>query len=388
MKKDILWTTGALAALSLATFLIVWPPSPNLQGSTAERDRPENRSDKASTGPFDAGSTSKSSSVSRKPVPKLPVHWTEAPYATEEDVFALVFQPRGFAASEDFAAIEPLIGTSLPRDVAERTEWVVAYGRAVDSELDIARNLTLVIRHAEPTTAVDVAAERYAGRTLTDEVLGDTPYLRVAETTEIVLMERVDEAGKYRETENTVRHEALAIVEHDPQTFLVVAESRLSRTLMPRRSEPQTPLEAALVGLPKDSHCAFVCREAKGKVLGTLVRAAGDRSAALAQPLLAMLNETTHVAATAGPGKDHLVQVAITLPTAESTIEAHQQLTTLRDQTRTLLTSSASTADDGAAARFLMESLQIEACDARLVITLPRPADLKSLFGKVPVSAP
>jgi len=389
MKKDILWTLGGVVLLFLAVIAVLYTPDGGLQAKISPPPPEEARPapSRSEAGPAESAERPKQSREARR-APKPPIHWSTAPYATGEDVFALVLQPREVVASQDYAGLESLLGQALPRDIAERTEWIAVYGRSVASELDIARNLTLVIRQTEPTTAVDLAAERFQGRKLTDEMLDDVSYVRVAPATENVLIERVDAAGTYRETETAVEHDALAIVEHDSRTFLIVSEARLPLAL--GASPAAAPLAKTLGELSRETHCGFVCGDAKGSMLEMLVRAGGDRSAALAKPLLETLRGATHLRATAGLGADHLAQLTLTFASGDESAKTLRQLTGLRDRSRALLDDVASAGNPSSetvAARRLLEMLRFDVRDSNVVVTLPRPTDLRELLGKGQVTS-
>lgn len=388
MKKDILWTLGGITLLGVAVIAVIYTPDGGLQAKIAPTPE-ESRPSRGNEPPPDGATTS---SPRRKrdtrPAPKAPVHWATAPYATPEDAFAVVLQPRGLVQSPDFASLEAGLGDLISRDVAERTEWIAIYGRSVKSELDLARNLTYVICQTEPTTSVDLAAERFPGRKLTDELFEDVSYVRIAPTTESVLIERADKGGNYTQTNTEIEHDALAIVEHDPRTFLVVSEGRLPQALAALAGG--TPLTRSLAAVPREAHCAFVCGPSSDALLETLARAGGDRSAALVRPVLELLKGASEVRFIAGLGPDHLAQATVTFANNEASTRTLRLLTGLRDSSRALLDDVAAVAaptSETTVARRLLDTLRFDQTSAEIVVTLPRPADLRELLGGGQVSS-
>lgn len=388
MKKDILWTLGGITLLGVAVIAVIYTPDGGLQAKIAPTPE-ESRPSRGNEPPPDGATTS---SPRRKrdtrPAPKAPVHWATAPYATPEDAFAVVLQPRGLVQSPDFASLEAGLGDLVSRDVAGRTAWIAIYGRSVKSELDLARNLTYVICQTEPTTSVDLAAERFPGRKLTDELFEDVSYVRIAPTTESVLIERADKGGNYTQTNTEIEHDALAIVEHDPRTFLVVSEGRLPQALAALAGG--APLTRSLAAVPHEAHCAFVCGPSSDALLETLARAGGDRSAALVRPVLELLKGASEVRFIAGLGPDHLAQATVTFANDEASTRTLRLLTGLRDSSRALLDDVAAVAaptSETTVARRLLDTLRFDQTSAEIVVTLPRPADLRELLGGGQVSA-
>lgn len=388
MKKDILWTLGGITLLGVAVIAVIYTPDGGLQAKIAPT--PEESQPSRGNEPPPDGATTSSPRRKRdtRPAPKAPVHWATAPYATPEDAFAVVLQPRGLVQSPDFASLEAGLGDLVSRDVAERTEWIAIYGRSVTSELDLARNLTYVICQTEPTTSVDLAAERFPGRKLTDELFEDVSYVRIAPTTESVLIERADKGGNYAQTNTEIEHDALAIVEHDPRTFLVVSEGRLPQALAALAGG--APLTRSLAAVPREAHCAFVCGPSSDPLLETLARAGGDRSAALVRPVLELLKGAAEVRFIAGLGPDHLAQATVTFANNEASTRTLRLLTGLRDSSRALLDDVAAVAaptSETTVARRLLDTLRFDQTSGEIVVTLPRPADLRELLGGGQVSS-
>ena len=388
MKRDILWTLGGITLLCVAVIAVIYTPDGGLQAKISpapDEARPSGGNERRPDGSAAASPKRKRDA---RPAPKAPVHWATAPYATREDAFAVVLQPRGMVQSPDFASLEAGLGSLVSRGVAERTEWIAIYGRAVKSELELARNLTYVICQTEPTTSVDLAAERFPGRKLTDELLEDLQYVRIAPATESVLIERADKGGNYTQTNTEIEHDALAIVEHDPRTFLVVSEGRLPQALAALTEE--APLARSLAAVPQESHCAFVCGPSSDPLLETLARAGGDRSAAMARPILDLLKGASEIRLTAGLGPDHLAQATLTFSSGDTSTKTLRLLAGLRDSSRALLDDVAAVAapsSETAVARRLLDTLRFDQKSAEVVVTLPRPADLRELLGGGQVSS-
>ena len=393
MKRDLLWTLGGIALAATAIGVLLPGSEPNVIARTAPASpSAADQTTHSHTAPA-AGlpANPASAGAARSAVARPAVHWSTAPYATAGDAYSVVFQPRAAAASERFAAIESLIGDTLPRDAAERTEWIVAYGRRTDQELELTQNLTFVVKQVEPTTAVDIAADRFAGRELTDLVHGDWTGVRIAPATETVLIERADDQGNYREVESTLEHEAMAVVEHDPQTYLIVPERRLAEVLgnAAPASAPST-LAERLASLDPKAACGFVTADGEASILTLLARTGGDRSALALQPVLVLLKGATSVSIAAGLDSPALVDARIGFADAAESTRIEKAFVSLKTQTLALLDDLASGGGATPAlqtGRRLLNSTELSTDGAALRVRLPRPDDLRTLLAPEQLSS-
>lgn len=389
MKRDLLWTLGGIALAATAIGVLLPGSEPNVVARTAPAS--PSAADRAievrATPTAGLPANRASAGAARSAVARPAVHWSTAPYATAGDAYSVFFQPRAAAASERFAAIERLIGDTLPRDAAERTEWIVAYGRRTEQELELTQNLTFVVKQVEPTTAVDVAAFRFAGRELTDLVHGDWTGVRIAPATETVLIERADDQGNYREVESTLEHEAMAVIEHDPQTYLIVPERRLAEVL--DTPSPST-LADRLASLDPKAACGFVTADGEASILTLLSRTGGDRSALALQPVLILLKEATSVSIAAGLDSPALVDARIGFADAAESTRIERAFVSLKTQTLALLDDLASGGGATPAlqtGRRLLNSTELSTDGTALRVRLPRPDDLRTLLAPEQLSS-
>lgn len=389
MKRDLLWTLGGIALAATAIGVLLPGSEPNLVARTAPvSESVPGRAASSNTAPATGLSPHSASTAPARPaVVRSAVHWSAAPYATAGDAYAVVFQPRATAASERFTVLESLVGELLPRDVAERTEWIVAYGRRTEQELELTQNLTFVVKHVEPTTAIDVAADRFAGRELTDLVHGEWSGVRVAPAAETVLIERADDQGNYREVESTLEHEAMAVIEHDPQTYLIVPERRLPEVL-------DTPAPSAvadrLAALDPKAACGFVTADGEASILTLLARTGGDRSALALQPVLILLKNASSVSIAAGLDSPALVDARIGFADAAESTRIEKAVNSLKTQTLALLDDLASGTGATPAlhtGRRLLNNTELSTDGTALRVRLPRPDDLRTLLAPEQLSS-
>jgi hypothetical protein len=375
MKRETLFTGGAVASVLTASALIFQSPSsPPVESPAAPTTQLVDRSIKANRVASVNSNDEKASQPDRDPI-----DWRSAPYALSSDLFAAVIQPRQAVGSEDFEQLQELLGDNSLRDLADRTEWIVVYGQAAERNTDFVRTLSYVVKQAAPTTALDLAIDRFEGREATEAVQDGIEYVRVAPASETVLVEKQDDQGNSTNVETVVEHPAMAVVRHDSQTFLIVPESEL---LDRYRSTGTSSLKDVLHEANSSDAVAFALGGGQQQALASFAGLFGDRSSLLMKPVLALLKGATGVSASAGLGPDHLVQMRITFPAGDSAAQAAKGVTTLRDQTVSLLEDAGSVASTTSIATGLqlLKAMSVAVDGAAVRVTLPRPVDLKSLF--------
>jgi hypothetical protein len=375
MTRDLFWTLGGVFLLSTAAGALLWIPIERPQ-VPAEKAAPTNHAVVAES----SSSSKPTVEAKRKSVPtRSAVHWSSAPYIAADDVFAVILQPSRAKGSPDLAAIEELTGESLLRDVAERTDWIAVYGQSAARETEIAQSLTIVVHQTHPTTAIDVAAQRFEGRELTDLTIGGQPYIRVAPTQETVAIERTHAPGEYKAVEATVDHPAMAVMEHDTQTYLILPESQLERRLQTAAAD--LDLAHRLQNSPPDALGIFVCGPSGHAAVDYLVRAGGDRAVNLLKPALNLMREAQAISVSASLDLSTLVELQLVFPDQHLSARNHHQLVALRDQTVGLIEDLAAASTNGShrIGMQLLKSLRFGLDARRLTVSLPRPADIRNL---------
>jgi hypothetical protein len=376
VKREVIWTVGGIGSL-LAVVAIL--------ASSGTSKGPASAGDAAVSSPAQgnvpiAAELSAKRATTTPAVARGPVHWSAAPFSTPGDLFAAVFQPKAMTSSDAFSLLESLTGDTELREAAGRTEWIAAYGPSMTSELDIAGKLTLVIRETAPTSATDIAAARFSGRELSEYTFGEWTGVRVAAGTESILMERIDASGEYRTVESTVEHQAVVVIEHDPQTYVIVPEHRVEEVL---RQQPSPSLAARLASLDGHAACGFVTTEGQTGIVAILARAGGDRTSALLQPAVELLKNATTISLTANLEGSDLLQATIGFADGSEAARVTGALGELKAQALAHLGSALS--EEGSspllhAGRRLLDSLVTTADGATLRIRLPYPASLAALL--------
>lgn len=371
MKRDVFWTVGGVvSALAVMVFLGSSGTAPDPKVSASVMTSVAGNADRGH------GALSASPSTTRIAAARAPIHWSTAPYSTSSDLFAAVFQPKGMTASDAFSAFESLSGDADLRGAASKIEWIAAYGPSLSSELDMASKLTLVIHEAAPTTATEVAAARFTGREQSEYTLGEWVGVLVGAGAESIQMERADASGEYRKVESTIEHEAVVVIEHDPQTYVIVAERRAEEVL---RQQPSTALAARLASLDSHAACGFVTAEGQTGIVSILARTGGDRTAAVLQPAVELFKNASAVSLTASLEGADLFHAEVGFVDATEAARVVGALGELKAK------AVASLASEGSGpllqtGRRLLESITTSIEGTTLQIRLPRPTNLAALL--------